>query len=96
MGSSSETNPRRAEFRRQHPIGPFIADFYCSSARLVIEVDGGVHDDEDHQIRDAGRDQYMVERGYRVLRIAARSVLDDPDRVAADIRAEAPAPPPSR
>ena len=87
---------REPNFRRQHPIGPYITDFCCSTARLVIEVDGGVHEDDEQQLRDARRDAYMNERGYRVLRIDARAVFNDPDKVAADIRALALAPPPSR
>jgi len=87
---------REPNFRRQHPIGPYITDFCCSTARLVIEVDGGVHEDDERQLRDARRDAYMNERGYRVLRIDARAVFNDPDKVAADIRALALAPPPSR
>jgi very-short-patch-repair endonuclease len=60
--------------RRQHPIGPYLADFYVPIARLVVEVDGSAHDFGDRPERDAARDQYMQERGYRVLRISARDV----------------------
>jgi very-short-patch-repair endonuclease len=60
---------------RQHPIGPYIADFYVSRARLVIEVDGSAHDFGGRPERDEARDRYMAERGYRILRIAARDAL---------------------
>lgn len=60
---------------RQHPIGPYSADFYVPGARLVIEVDGSAHDYGERPTRDTARDLYMEERGYRVLRITARAVM---------------------
>jgi len=66
-------------FRRQHVLGPYVTDFFCSSARLAIEIDGGVHDDEDRQARDANRDQWMASQGVRVLRIPNRLVEDNID-----------------
>jgi len=83
-------------FRRQHPIGPYITDFCCSPARLVVEVDGGVHRDEDRMARDAQREAYLRERGYHVLRLTDREVMADPDAAADRIRDAARAPPPSR
>ncbi|QZO00864.1 endonuclease domain-containing protein [Chenggangzhangella methanolivorans] len=64
-------------FRRQHPIGPFVLDFYCPSARLAIEVDGAVHDFAERLVRDERRDALLAERGIRTLRFAARDVLND-------------------
>lgn len=55
-------------FRRQHPIGPFIADFYCEAAKLCVEVDGSSHSG---QYEDRARDAYMRARGIEVLRFAA-------------------------
>ena len=52
-------------FRRQHPIGRYIADFACIPAMLVVEVDGGQHNESQ---RDAVRDAYMKQQGWRVLR----------------------------
>jgi very-short-patch-repair endonuclease len=83
-------------FRRQHPIGPYIADFYCASARLVIEVDGAEHTVDDRIVRDHRRDAYLEQLGYSVLRIPAADVLRDADEVAQDIVEAALAPPPSR
>jgi len=81
-------------FRRQHPIGPYIADFYCSAAKLVIEVDGAGHT-EDRQIeRDLRRDEYMTQLGCRVLRIPAGDVLRGVDDVVQGIVEAALAPPP--
>src|SRR5580658_4142784 len=88
--------PGQPTFRRQHPIGPYIADFYCSASRLVIEVDGGIHSGEDRMVRDYWRDEAVEARGCRVLRIDAKDVLKDPDTVAEMVRAEARLPPPSR
>jgi len=88
--------PGEPTFRRQHPIGPYIADFYCSAAKLVVEVDGGVHREEDRMLRDAHREAFLRERGCRVLRVTDRKVLNDPDCVAEQIHDAARSPPPSR
>ena len=69
-------------FRRQHPIGPYSADFFCTARRLVIEIDGKNHDSEDKAAHDARRDAFLKENGYQVLRIAAADVLKDVDAVA--------------
>ena len=63
--------------RWQHPIGPYVADFYIREASLVVEVDGGPHDFGDRPERDVVRDHYMQEQGYRVVRIAAADVMKD-------------------
>ena len=91
-----ERTPDGPAFRRQHPIGRYIADFCCSKARLVIEIDGGVHDNEEVMARDAHREAYIREQGYRVLRLTSREVIEDPDAAAARVRAAAKRPPPSR
>jgi CreA protein len=67
----------RLRFRRQHPIGPYILDFYCPSARLAIELDGFAHDTLTQVRHDERREAFLVEHGIRVLRIAARDVLRD-------------------
>jgi very-short-patch-repair endonuclease len=64
-----------AKFRRQHNIGQFIADFYCHAAKLVVELDGEIH--QVQQIEDANRDLWMEERGLIVLRFRNDEVLDD-------------------
>ncbi len=68
-------------FRRQHPIGPFILDFYCESAKLAVEVDGEVHGFGDHPERDARRDRWLAEQGIRMLRIPAIEVRDNLDGI---------------
>jgi very-short-patch-repair endonuclease len=67
--------------RRQHPIGPYVADFFIRDARLVVEVDGSPHDYGDRPGRDAARDRYIEQQGYRVLRVAAIDVLRNLDGV---------------
>jgi len=62
------------KFRRQVPVGPYIADFVCYSARLVIEIDGGQHADS---ARDARRDRWFARNGFRVLRFWNNEVLQN-------------------
>lgn len=69
------------QFYRQKPIGPFIADFYCHAAALVIEVDGGQHYEAEHARKDAERDKYLAEAGLLVLRFDNRQVLLETDAV---------------
>ena len=69
-------------FRRQHPIGPYSADFYCSAAKLVIEIDGMIHDFADQAEHDERRDAYMRELGLQIIRIPASDVMRDADAVA--------------
>ena len=69
-------------FRRQHPIGPYSADFYCPVAKLVIEVDGLVHNFADAVDHDERRNRYMRVLGLKVIRIAASDVFRDPDGIA--------------
>jgi very-short-patch-repair endonuclease len=79
-------------FRRQHPFGRFVLDFYCDQVRLAVEVDGGIHQLEARQIDDALRDIWLAEHRIRVLRIPSKWVTDCPDRVDALILAEAAKP----
>ncbi len=64
-------------FRRQHPIGPFVVDFYCPAARLAIEVDGLTHDSIANAHRDERREAWLAQQGVRVLRVRASDVLKD-------------------
>jgi very-short-patch-repair endonuclease len=63
------------KFRRQHPIGPFVVDFYCSNARLVIELDGSQHRDITGAQYDERRSRWLSEQGYRVLRFPNADVF---------------------
>ena len=67
------------KFRKQFPLGPYSADFACVAARLIIEVDGIAHDMGDNPERDEARDRYFTDRGYRVLRLAAKVILQEID-----------------
>src|ERR1700730_18659201 len=63
-------------FRRQHPIGPYILDFYCSAAQLAVEVDGAGPDIAERVQRDERREAWLARQGIKVLRIAARDILN--------------------
>ncbi|MEO6361557.1 MAG: endonuclease domain-containing protein [Sphingomicrobium sp.] len=77
--------PDGFKFRRQHPIGRYIVDFYCPAARLVIEVDGQVHSMGDRPERDLKRDVWLEAQGLRVLRFAALDVMRERDSVVSAI-----------
>ncbi|MEX2298105.1 MAG: DUF559 domain-containing protein [Dongiaceae bacterium] len=70
-------------FRRQVPIGPYIVDFACLDARLIVEVDGGQH--ADAVFEDRVREAWLAARGYRVVRFWNNEVIDNPDGVIARI-----------
>ncbi len=74
------------KFRRQHPIGPFVADFVCAEAKLVVEIDGGQHAAQNERQKDARRSEYMEALGYRVLRFWNNEVLNETDAVLEVIR----------
>ncbi|MEL7038411.1 MAG: endonuclease domain-containing protein [Cyanobacteria bacterium J06592_8] len=63
------------KFRRQHPVGQFIVDFYCPSCKLIIEVDGDIHIQQ--QAYDEARTNHIQSFGYRVLRFTNEEVLCD-------------------
>ena len=71
--------PEGLKFRRQHPAGPYVLDFYCEQARLCIEVDGAAHDFGDNPANDHSRDRWLANSGIRTVRIAARDVLRNLD-----------------
>ncbi len=70
-------------FRRQQPLGPFVVDFFCASARLIVEVDGPIH--ESQRQADAERQLLLESLGLRVLRLPAALVEDDLPRALAII-----------
>ena len=70
------------KFRRQHPLGPYILDFYCAKAKVCVEVDGIAHDMGNRPERDAKRDSWLSERGIEVVRVTASEVLRSPLDVA--------------
>ena len=77
--------PGGLKFRRQHPAGLYVLDFYCAAARLAIEIDGFAHDSAPGAKRDAARSVSLRSQGVATLRIPAKVVLEDMERVLARI-----------
>lgn len=78
-------------FRCQHPVSNFILDFYCAACKLVVEVDGEIHDRQIDYDRE--RTSTLAEYGYRVLRFNNEQVIDDLSSVLAEIKRVALSPP---
>jgi len=74
------------KFRRQHPLKWFIADFYCHKAKLIIEVDGGVHLDKLQKDYDKGREAELEKLGLKVLRFSNEEIQNDIIKVLETIR----------
>ena len=77
---------RKFKFRRQVPVGRFIADFLCLSLHLIIEIDGGIHDDQ--QGHDKGREEFLRERGFSVIRFRNEEVQGNLPGVLARLEEE--------
>lgn len=75
-----------AKFRRQQPLGPFVVDFFCEQARLVVEADGGYHDERSVAAFDAARDAFFRATGLTVLRLTNKQILDEPELALGRIR----------
>jgi very-short-patch-repair endonuclease len=73
------------KFRRQHPIDHFVANFCCPERKLVVEVDGGVHDNR--EVEDQVRSRFLENLGFRVMRFSNERVLSACDSVVAEIAA---------
>jgi very-short-patch-repair endonuclease len=67
------------QFRRQHPINRFIVDFYCPKIKLVIEVDGSIHDIPEYQAHDIGRSEVLNDFGITVIRFTNEQILNEID-----------------
>ncbi|MBU1325206.1 MAG: endonuclease domain-containing protein [Alphaproteobacteria bacterium] len=94
---------RGLKWKRQHPIGPYILDFYCAAAALAVEIDGAGHDDPAQMLHDRRRTAWLHTKGLRVIRVAAKDVRDDLEgfldfvlRVVRERRAATEPPPPGR
>ncbi|MFN4096918.1 MAG: endonuclease domain-containing protein [Sphingomonas sp.] len=81
--------PGGFKFRKQHPSGPYQADFYCHEARMIVEIDGSAHDFGDRPQRDHVRDNWFTARNLDVMRIPAREILRDCDAAVRGIVARA-------
>lgn len=74
------------KFRRQHPVGPYIADFACDRLRLIIEIDGGVHQRDDVATNDHLRQVELESLGWTVIRFINAQALEQPEAVTTAIR----------
>jgi len=92
----NELRSATPKLRRQHPLGPFVLDFYCASARVAIEVDGMAHDMGNRPERDDARTQWLEAQVLTVVRIPASEVLRNPTEIAEAILAMCRTPPPRR
>ena len=73
--------PDGLKFRKQHPAGPYVLDFYCDAMRLAVEIDSESHGFGDRPDRDAERDAWLALRNVRTLRVRAGDVLNDIEAV---------------
>ena len=85
LWESLRANELGHKFIRQHIIGDYIVDFLCRDDGLVIEVDGGYHNEPEQQQFDVLREQWLVEHGYHVLRFTNEEVIGDIDSVIDEI-----------
>ncbi|MEO6584089.1 MAG: endonuclease domain-containing protein [Ferruginibacter sp.] len=84
-GRLKESFPQ-LKFRRQHPISLYIADFYCHSERLIIEIDGSIHNLEMIKIKDALRQKDIEDLGIKVLRFTNKQITDLLQEVVIEIK----------
>jgi UDP-galactopyranose mutase len=75
-----------AKFRRQHIIGDYIVDFVCLEKKLIVEIDGEYHDDEQQQIRDTLRSNELKDYGFAILRLQNEEVISAPEEVIRKVR----------
>ena len=75
-------------FRRQHPVPPYIADFYCHAHRLIVEVDGGQHFEPRQKAHDQARTAFLQQQGLRVIRFTNHEVETNLEGVLEAIAAE--------
>ena len=74
------------KFRRQHPIWMYIADFYCHELKLVIEIDGSIHNREDVKANDTIRENDLIDFGIKVIRFTNDEIKCTVDKVISDIK----------
>lgn len=80
------------KFRRQHPIGTYIADFACVSEKLVVEVDGATHSTDEELEHDARRTAFLERNGWRIVRVTNLDVFENLNGVWLTIAARLPYP----
>jgi len=74
------------KFRRQHPINRFVVDFYCHEKLLVVEVDGGIHNEVEVKERDDGREEELQNFGLTIIRFTNEEVLNEMDKVLGKLK----------
>jgi very-short-patch-repair endonuclease len=74
--------PDGVKLRRQHPLGPYVLDYYCAAAKVGFEIDGIAHEMGDRPSRDEQRDDWLKSQGVEVVRVPAADVLRSPEAVA--------------
>ena len=88
--------PMGVKFRKQHPVGDYVVDFYCAAKTVAVEIDGEAHNRGDRPQQDKARDARLRAMGITVLRFSAADILRDVDAAAdAIVRTIAAMPPPS-
>lgn len=75
-----------AKFKRQHSIGGYITDFYCQKYKLIIEIDGEIHNTKEAKEYDTARDRYFKELNYKVLRFLNSDVENEMKKVLEEIK----------
>jgi len=73
------------KFRRQVPIGKYVADFVCFDAHLIVELDGEPHLENERRIRDDARDRWFGAQGFRIVRFTNEQVFGNPSAVMKEI-----------
>ncbi len=86
LWSRLRNNQLGVRFRRQHPISNFVVDFFCHQCKLVIEVDGSVHQDKIVTMEDQTKEESLVAMGLNVLRFTNQSVINNIEEVLDQIR----------
>ena len=74
------------KFRRQHGLGNYIVDFYCSSERLIVELDGDSHGEYFKIEKDIIREKFLTNRGYKIIRFENKEIFQNPEYVAEEIK----------
>ena len=76
------------KFKRQQPIGDYIVDFICKEAKVIIEIDGGQHNETENIIADENRTKYLENKGYKVIRFWNNEVYENVEGVIKKIEQE--------
>jgi len=74
------------KFRRQHPIGGYVIDFYCLKSRLAVELDGSIHAQPSQTRKDEAKEAYLRRMGIRLLRLPNGMVMNDPELFCRKVR----------